>query len=74
VFTPVDSVHRIVVMAIERGKLQELIFDNQILFSHRALAALLGAILKLAPVKRVLASEQMKSRYLVKLLQWHGRR
>jgi ferredoxin len=74
VFTPVDSVHRIVVMAIERGKLQELIFDNHILFSHRALAALLGAVLKLSPVKRALASEQMKSRYLLKLLQWHGRR
>ena len=74
VFTPVDNVHRIVVMAIERGKLQNLIFDNQMLFSHRALAALLGAVLKLSPVKRALASEQMKSRYLVKLLQWHGRR
>ncbi|MFO7765275.1 MAG: 4Fe-4S dicluster domain-containing protein [Pelovirga sp.] len=74
VFTPVDSVHRIVVMAIERGKLQHLIFDNQVLFSHRALAALLGAVLKLSPIKRALASEQMKSRYLVKLLQWHDRR
>ncbi|MFO7811573.1 MAG: 4Fe-4S dicluster domain-containing protein [Pelovirga sp.] len=74
VFTPVDSVHRIVVMAIERGKLQNLIFDNQILFSHRALAALLGAVLKLSPVKRALATEQMKSRYLVKLLEWHARR
>ncbi len=74
VFTPVDSVHRIVVMAIERGKLQELIFDNQVLFSHRALAALLGAVLKLSPVKRVLAGEQMKSRYLVRLLEWHDRR
>lgn len=74
VFTPVDSVHRILVMAIERGKLQHLIFDNQILFSHRALAALLGAVLKLSPVRRALASEQMKSRYLVKLLEWHGRR
>ncbi len=73
VFTPVDNVHRILVMAIERGKLQNLIFDNQILFSHRALAALLGAVLKLPPFKRALASEQMKSRYLVKLLEWHGR-
>ena len=69
VFTPVDSVHRSVVMAIERGKLQNMIFDNQMLFSHRALAVLLGAILKLSPVKRALASEQMKSRYLVRLLE-----
>ena len=52
------------VMAIERGKLQHLLFDNQVLFSHRALAAVTGAILKLPPVKRALASEQIGSRYL----------
>lgn len=74
VFTPVDSVHRAVVMAIERGKLQDLIFDNRMLFSHRAMAAMLGAILRLPPVKRALASEQMKSRYLVKLIEWHASR
>ena len=55
-------------MAIERGKLQNLIFDNQVLWSHRAMAAVLGVILKLPPVKQVLASEQLKSRYLEKLI------
>ena len=64
VITPVNNAHRYVLMATERGKLQDLIFDNRILFSHRALAALLGAVLKLPPLKRALASEQMKSRYL----------
>ena len=38
-------------MAIERGKLQNLIFDNRALFSHRALGAILGVILKLPPIK-----------------------
>ena len=74
VFTPVDGVHRAVVMAIERGKLQDLIFDNRLLGSHRARAAIGGAILRLPPVKRVLASEQMKSRYLVKLIDWYSGR
>lgn len=74
VFTPVDSVHRVVVMAIERGKLQDLIFDNRLLTSHRAMAALLGAILRLPPIKRALAGEQMKSRYLMKLIDWQSRR
>jgi formate hydrogenlyase subunit 6/NADH:ubiquinone oxidoreductase subunit I len=74
VFTPVDGVHRAVLMAIERGKLQNLIFDNSLLASHRALAALLGAILRLPPVKRALASEQMRSRYLVKLIEWYSGR
>ncbi|HPO14143.1 MAG TPA: 4Fe-4S binding protein [Candidatus Hydrogenedentes bacterium] len=64
VFTPIDSVHRVVVMAIERGKLQDLIFDNQVAKSHRALAAVLGVILRLPPVQQALARNQMKSRYL----------
>jgi ferredoxin len=69
VITPVNSVHRIVVMALERGKLQNLIFDNQVLFSHRAMAALLGVILKLPPVKQVLATQQFKSKYLEGLIR-----
>ena len=68
VITPVNNAHRYVLMAAERGKLQDLIFDNRVLFSHRALAALLGVVLKLPPVKRALASEQMKSRYLEALV------
>ncbi|MFC1619209.1 4Fe-4S dicluster domain-containing protein [Candidatus Neomarinimicrobiota bacterium] len=68
VITPLNSAHRAVAMAIERGKLQNLIFDNQVLRSHRALAALLGAILKLPPIKQILASQQVKSRYLETLL------
>jgi ferredoxin len=69
VITPLNSTHRVVVMAIERGKLQNLIFDNQALMSHRAMAAILGVILKLPPVKQVMASRQMKSRYLEALIE-----
>jgi ferredoxin len=69
VITPVNSVHRVVSMAIERGKLQNLLFDNQVMLSHRAMAAVLGVILKLPPLKQALASRQFKSRYLVALLK-----
>jgi len=62
--TPVNTAHRAVLMALERGKLQDLVFDNRLLWSHRALAALLGAILKLPPAKRLLATKQVRSRYL----------
>jgi ferredoxin len=71
VITPVDSVHRVVLMAIERGKLAELLFDRHYLASHRAMAALLGAILKLPPFKQAMASRQMRSRYLERLLERH---
>ncbi|MDP2349863.1 MAG: 4Fe-4S dicluster domain-containing protein [Chloroflexota bacterium] len=69
VITPVDTLHRTVLMAIERGKLQDCIFDNRALFSHRAMAAVLGVILRLPPTKQVLATKQMRSRYLVTLLE-----
>ena len=68
VITPLNGTHRTVVMAIERGGLQHLIFDNRAHLSHRAMAAILGVILKLPPLKRVLASRQLKSRYLEALI------
>jgi ferredoxin len=68
VLTPMNGAHKAVVMAVERGLLQELIFDNQVLWHHRALAAVLGVVLNLPPVKRAMASEQMKSRYLEALV------
>ncbi len=68
IITPVNSVHRIVSMAIEKGQLQDLIFDNQALGSHRAMAAVLSTILKLPPIKQVMASKQIKSIYLEKLI------
>lgn len=72
IITPANTTHRIVLQAIEKGKLQELIFDNKALFSHRAMAAVLSAILKLPPVKKAMASKQMKSVYLDKLLSKKG--
>lgn len=68
VLTPMNGTHRAVVMAIERGKLQNLIFDNRVLWSHRAMAAMLGAILKLPPLKQIVATRQVKSRYLEALI------
>ncbi|KNZ42618.1 4Fe-4S dicluster domain-containing protein [Acetobacterium bakii] len=68
IITPSTSVHRVVLMAIEKGTLQELIFDNKALFSHRAMVAILSAILKMPPIKKAMASEQMRSVYLEKLI------
>lgn len=73
VVTPVNTAHRVVLMAIERNKLHNIIFDNQVLFSHRALATLLSVIFRLPPVQRVLAGQQLRSRYLetiIDRLKW----
>ena len=69
VITPVTTVHRAVLSAIEKGQLQNLIFDNEAHKSHKAMAAILASILKLSPVHKLMASNQMKSVYLAKLLE-----
>ncbi len=74
VITPVNSTHRFVLQAIEKGTLQNLVFDNQAFSNHRAMAAVFGTILKLPPVKQALASRQFKSVYLDKLLSMQKKR
>lgn len=68
VLTPVDTTRKAVQMAIERGTLQHMIFDNQVLKSHRALAAVLGVILTLPSVKKNLAAKMLQSRYVNALI------
>jgi NAD-dependent dihydropyrimidine dehydrogenase PreA subunit len=67
--TPVDASHLTLQMALERGKLQHLIWDNQILFSHRLLAAVMGALFRLAAVKNALSDSQLGTRFLEAILR-----
>lgn len=69
IITPASSAHRVVLMAIEKGQLQNLIFDKGALHSHRAMASILSSILKLSPIHKAMASKQMKSIYLDRLLR-----
>jgi len=69
VITPVNSAHRIVMEAIEAGKLQNLIFDNQAHLNHRIMASILGVILRLPPAKQIMASEQIKSKFMGYMLR-----
>lgn len=68
VITPVNSTHRFILQAIEKGTLQNLVFDNQYFANHRAMAQVFGAILRMPPVKQAMASKQFKSVYLDRLL------
>lgn len=74
VVPPLNGVHKVVLMAVERGKLQELLFDDRTLASHRVLSAVLGAVLRLPSVKRALATSQAGSRYLEALCARWARR
>ncbi len=69
IFTPVNTVHKLVLEAIETDTLHHLIFDNQAMTSHRFMAAFTGAFLKLPPVKQLLVSEKFQSKYLMKIIE-----
>ncbi|MBN2142962.1 4Fe-4S binding protein [Candidatus Woesearchaeota archaeon] len=63
-YVPRDSFERIVVNAIEEGKLQDYIFDNYDLWTNELLREFLKVILKLTPRKLLMANMQLRSRFL----------
>ncbi len=63
-FVPRDSMERIVMNAIESGKLQNYLFKNQDLWTYDSMRKFIGILLKLPPAKWVLANDQLRSRFL----------
>ncbi|NQT49535.1 4Fe-4S binding protein [Candidatus Kuenenbacteria bacterium] len=63
-FVPKDTFERCLLNAIEKGKLQNYIFDNYDLWTNELLRHLLGILLKLSPAKFLVANEQLRSRFL----------
>jgi ferredoxin len=74
VHTPETVYDRIVAMAIERGKLSELVFDNPQRLSHRALARIAGIIERSPPVKAALAVRPLRSAFLERIVAAAKRR
>jgi len=72
VFTPINLNQKLILQAIETNKLQHLIFRDEDKISHRFLASVLGVILRLPPAKQLLASEQLRSKYLKKQIQQYN--
>ncbi len=62
--TPEDSFERVVRMAIDTGKLQNLLFDNQHLWTHKMLQRFVGILLTLGPARRKLADQQLQSKFI----------
>ncbi|MBU1164495.1 4Fe-4S binding protein [Patescibacteria group bacterium] len=63
-FVPKDSLERFVMEAIDSGRLQNLIFDNYNLWTYDILRNFFGIILNLKPAKKILANQQLQSRYI----------
>lgn len=64
VFTPETAFDRIVSMAIERGKLANLLFEDPGKLSHRALGRIIGTLEKSPPFKAAMAIKPLRSAFL----------
>jgi ferredoxin len=64
VYTPHNLLERYLAMAIERGKLAELLFSDPENLSQRALKRVVQALERSAPVKALLAVQPIRSAFL----------
>lgn len=62
--TPEKTFHKVLLLALERNTLQNLIFDNPQSMTQGFLRGLLGGFLQLSPVKRSLMSNALRSTFL----------
>ncbi len=69
---PANAVEKAVRMAVERGRLADLLADGGAGFGGRFLRAALDALVRLPPVERALASEQVRSRFVKAALARFG--
>jgi Pyruvate/2-oxoacid:ferredoxin oxidoreductase delta subunit len=62
--TPVNTIARLVTIALEQGKMSELMFDKDKSMTAFMAGTLVDAVLKLPPAKQLLAQEALKSRFV----------
>ncbi len=61
---PETTFHRVILQCLERGTLQNQIFDNPASITQGFMRGLVGGFLKLPPVKKSLMSETLRSSFL----------
>lgn len=64
VIHPESIFERIVLQCLERGTLQNQMFDDPGKISHKVMRAILGAFFKISPVNRALMSNVLRSTFL----------
>jgi len=64
VLTPETTLERVVRMAIDRGKLQHLLYDEGQGLPALVANRVLGSLLTMPPTKRALANDQLRSRFV----------
>ncbi|MBN2715489.1 MAG: 4Fe-4S binding protein [Deltaproteobacteria bacterium] len=61
---PENTIARTLMMAVENGTLQNLLLDKHASMGSAAIAAFIGALLKLPPTKQLLAQRTIKSKFV----------
>ncbi len=69
VLTPENTFDRIVKMAMERGKLANVLFEQPEKLSHRALGRIIGVLEKTPPFKAAMAIEPLRSAFLDRVIK-----
>ncbi len=64
VLHPETTFERVILASLERGTLQNQLFDDPNRITHRFLRGLVGGFLRLPPVKQALMSDLLRSRFL----------
>jgi Pyruvate/2-oxoacid:ferredoxin oxidoreductase delta subunit len=64
VLHPENTFERVILQALERGNLQNLMFDNPQSLTHSFIRGFVGGFLRLPPVKKALISDKYRSRFL----------
>jgi ferredoxin len=64
IHTPETTLERVMLQAVERGKLANLLFDDPGNVTHTALRLFFKVLLSMPPAKQLLASKQLKSRFV----------
>jgi ferredoxin len=64
VIHPETTFERVILQCLERGTLQNQLFDEPDRLSHKAMRGIVGGFLRLNPVKKALMSDALRSRFL----------
>jgi hypothetical protein len=70
---PANAMERVIRMALERNRLAELLFDEGDGLGARFLHGAVEAIVRLPPAQALLASEQVRSRFVRAALSRFGK-
>ena len=64
ILTPENAFERVILQSLDKGTLQNLIFDDCTKWTHQSLQLLVGAFLKLPLIKKTLMKDKFKSQFL----------